>query len=45
MLCCMHLDDNKHNNDLDNLKVGTYSENNKAAYSTVANLGNGLKFK
>jgi len=29
---CMHLDSNKLNNNLSNLDVGTYSENNKDAY-------------
>lgn len=42
-LCAMHLDDNKHNFSLPNLKIGTYSENNKAAYDTGVNPGNGLK--
>lgn len=42
-LCVMHLDDNKHNFSLKNLKVGTYSENNKAAYANGLNSGNGLK--
>ena len=42
-LCCMHLDNNKHNNNLSNLAVGTYSENNKAAYRDGLNPGNGLK--
>lgn len=36
-LCVMHLDDNKQNYSLLNLKVGTYSENNKAAYETGTN--------
>lgn len=36
-LCVMHLDDNKSNFDLSNLKVATYSENNKAAYDTGVN--------
>ena len=42
-LCVMHLDDNKNNFDLSNLKIATYSENNKAAYDTGVNPGNGLK--
>lgn len=42
-LCVMHLDDNKHNFSLDNLKIGTYSENIKAAYANGLNPGNGLK--
>lgn len=36
-LCVMHLDDNKHNFNLSNFKIGTYSENNKAAYDTGVN--------
>lgn len=36
-LCVMHLDDDKHNFKLSNLKVGTYSENNKAAYDSGVN--------
>ena len=32
-LCCMHLDNDKTNPELTNLKVGTYSENNKAAFT------------
>ena len=42
-LCVMHLDDNKHNFDLNNVKIGTYSENIKAAYASGLNPGNGLK--
>lgn len=42
-LCCLHLDNNKTNNILTNLAVGTYSENNKAAYRDKLNPGNGLK--
>ena len=42
-LCCMHLDNDKTNPELTNLKLGTYSENNKAAYADGLNLGNGLK--
>lgn len=38
-LCVMHLDDNKHNYSLSNLRIGTYSENNKAAYDSGANPG------
>ena len=41
-LCCLHKDDNKLNYCLDNLKIGTYSENNKDAYRTGLNPGNGL---
>ena len=44
-LCCMHLDNDKTNPELTNLKLGTYSENNKAAYADGLNLGNGLKYK
>lgn len=36
-LCVMHLDDDKCNFSLYNLKVGTYSENNQAAYDTGVN--------
>lgn len=36
-LCVLHLDDDKTNNNKNNLKVGTYSENNKAAYLTGVN--------
>lgn len=36
-LCVMHLDDDKNNFNLTNLKVATYSENNKAAYDTGVN--------
>lgn len=36
-LCVMHLDDDKTNFKLSNLKVSTYSENNKAAYDTGVN--------
>jgi len=42
-LVCMHLDNNKGNNALHNLRVGTYSENNKQAYADGINPGNGLK--
>ena len=38
-LCVMHIDDDKTNLNLSNLVIGTYSENNKAAYDTGANLG------
>lgn len=41
--CVMHLDDNKHNFSLSNLKIGTYSENNTAAYAAGLNPGNGMK--
>ena len=36
-LVCLHRDDNKLNYSLDNLSVGTYSQNNKDAYLTGAN--------
>lgn len=36
-LCVMHLDDDKNNFCLSNLKVGSYSENNKAAYDSGVN--------
>lgn len=42
-LCCMHKDDNKLNCNLDNLEIGTYSQNNKDAYNRGLNPGNGLK--
>ena len=42
-LCVLHLDNNKHNHSLSNLKVGTYSENIKQAYADGLNKGNGLK--
>lgn len=42
-LCCLHLDNDKTNNNLSNLKLGTYQENNKAAYRDGLNPGNGLK--
>ena len=42
-LCCLHLDNNKTNNCLDNLRVGTYSENNKQAYRDGLNHGNRRK--
>ena len=42
-LCCMHLDNIKINNKITNLKVGTYSENNKASYGDGLNPGNGYK--
>ena len=42
-LVCMHLDNNKNNHTLSNIKLGTYSENNKQAYEDGINLGNGLK--
>lgn len=41
--CCMHLNNIKTDNILSNLKVATYSENNKAAYDDGLNPGNGLK--
>jgi hypothetical protein len=40
-LVCMHLDDDKCNFKINNLKIGTYSENNKAAYETGVNPGRG----
>jgi hypothetical protein len=39
-LCVMHKDDDKTNNVLTNLKIGTYSENNKSAYDNGLNNGN-----
>ncbi len=42
-LVCMHKDNNKLNNNLSNLKVSTYSDNNKQAYYDGLNPGNGLK--
>ena len=42
-LCCLHLDNNKNNHQLSNIKIGTYSENNKQAYTDGVNEGNGLK--
>lgn len=41
-LCVMHLDDDKLNYSLSNLKIATYSENNKAAYETGVNPGKGV---
>lgn len=38
-LCVMHLDNDKTNFSLSNLKLGTYSENNQHAYDTGVNLG------
>lgn len=38
-LCVMHLDNDKTNHSLNNLKIGTYSENNQHAYDTGANMG------
>lgn len=38
-LCCMHLDNDKNNHILSNLKIGTYSENNKQAYDDGLNMG------
>lgn len=40
---CMHKDGNKLNCNISNLRLGTYSENNKDAYRTGVNKGNGLK--
>ena len=42
-LCCMHKDDNKLNCHLNNLAIGTYSQNNKDSYKRGCNPGNGLK--
>jgi len=42
-LVCMHLDNDKKNYKLSNLKIGTYSENNKQAYTDEINKGNGLE--
>ncbi|CAH9014888.1 putative HNH endonuclease [Vibrio phage 277E43-1] len=42
-LCCLHKDNDKSNYHLDNLKLGTYSENNKQAYDDGINPGNGFK--
>lgn len=42
-LVCMHSDDDKNNYSLSNLQVGTYSQNNKDAYTRGLNKGNGLK--
>lgn len=38
-LCCMHIDNDKNNHTLSNLKIGTYSENNKQAYEDGVNPG------
>lgn len=42
-LVCMHKDNNKLNCHVDNLCIGTYSQNNKDAYIDGLNPGNGLK--
>lgn len=42
-LVVMHLDNNKNNHTLENIRLGTYSENNKQAYDDGLNKGNGLK--
>ncbi|MGL5232798.1 MAG: hypothetical protein ACRC7W_05660 [Fusobacteriaceae bacterium] len=42
-LVVMHLDNNKNNHTLSNIKIGTYSENNKQAYADGLNKGNGFK--
>lgn len=42
-LVCLHADNNKLNNNISNLSVGTYSKNNKDAYADGINKGNGLK--
>ena len=39
-LCCLHKDNNKLNFNMDNLSVGTYSKNNKDAYTDGINKGN-----
>jgi len=39
-LCCMHKDNNKLNCHVDNLCIGTYSQNNKDAYRDNLNTGN-----
>lgn len=44
-LVCLHSDNDKLNPRLDNLSVGTYSQNNKDAYTDGLNPGNGLKKK
>jgi len=41
-LVCMHKDDIKTNIHLSNLSLGTYSDNNRDAYLTGVNKGNGL---
>lgn len=41
-LVCLHDDDIKTNCHLSNLSVGTYTQNNKDAYTTGMNPGNGL---
>lgn len=42
-LCCLHTDDDKLNPILSNLSVDTYSVNNKNAYLSGLNPGNGFK--
>lgn len=42
-LVCLHADNDKLNNNISNLSVGTYSKNNKDAYADGINKGNGLK--
>lgn len=44
-LVVMHLDNNKNNHTLENIRLGTYSENNKQAYNDGLNHGNELKKK
>ncbi|MFR4518367.1 MAG: hypothetical protein ACLUBL_03035 [Fusobacterium sp.] len=39
-LVAMHIDNNKNNNVLSNIKIGTYSENNRQAYYDGLNQGN-----
>ncbi|AUR89290.1 hypothetical protein NVP1121O_262 [Vibrio phage 1.121.O._10N.286.46.C4] len=41
-LVCLHKDNDKTNFKLSNLKIGTYSENNKQAYDDGLNIGNFL---
>ena len=42
-ICCMHRDDDKMNPHVDNLELGSYSQNNKDSYGRGRNPGNGLK--
>lgn len=44
-LVCLHKDDDKTNCRLSNLKVGTYSENNKSAYNNGLNKSNSEALK
>jgi len=43
--CCLHADDNKLNYSLSNLSVGTYSQNNRDAYTRNLNTGNTLDLR